>query len=117
MLQEAAMALPNLVKLLYRLLRDDRVARRPKLFAAVAVGYVMLPIDVVPDFIPVIGSVDDILLVATALHVLFQSAGGEVVEELWDGDGDVVALIADIVSWGADLVPRPVRTALQRMTQ
>lgn len=116
-LVEAAAALPNLVKLLYRLLRDNRVPRRPKLFAGVAVAYVVMPIDVIPDFIPVVGSIDDILLVATALHVLFQAAGSDVVHEHWDGEGDVVALIADIVAWGADLVPRPVRATLERLAR
>ena len=114
-LREAVAALPNLLKLLYRLLRDSRVPRRRKLFALVAVGYVAVPIDVVPDFIPVVGSVDDILLVVAALHFLLQGAGEEVVLEHWDGDGDVVALIADVVGWATDLLPRPVRSALERL--
>ncbi|MDX1690916.1 MAG: DUF1232 domain-containing protein [Acidimicrobiia bacterium] len=110
-----AAALPNLVKLLYRLVRDPRVPRRRKIFALAALGYVASPYDVLPDFIPVVGAADDVLLVVTALHFLLQAAGEEVVEEHWDGDDDVVELIADLAEWGADLLPGPVRAGLQRI--
>ena len=110
--KEAALALPNLVKLLYRLMRDSRVPARRKVTAGMAVAYVASPIDVVPDFIPFVGQVDDILLVTFAVHRLIQSVDAEVVEELWDGSGDAYEVVAAILEWGADLVPKPIRRLL-----
>lgn len=61
--------------------------RRPKLALALLVAYLVLPFDLVPDFIPVAGQLDDALLVAAALAYVVRRAGREVVEELWPGSG------------------------------
>lgn len=76
---------PDCAVLFRRLLADDRVRRRDKLLVAVLVPYLLLPFDLVPDFIPVAGQLDDAVLVALVLRRVLRSAGRHVVEEHWPG--------------------------------
>ena len=76
---------PDCVVLCRRLLADPRVPRRAKVALALLVAYLALPFDLVPDFIPVAGQLDDALLVALALRYLVRRAGRETVTELWPG--------------------------------
>ena len=76
---------PDCVVLFKRLLGDPRVPRRGKATLWLLLPYLASPIDLIPDFIPVLGHVDDALLVAWALRYVTRLAGREVVEELWPG--------------------------------
>ncbi|MDH3539525.1 MAG: YkvA family protein [Acidimicrobiia bacterium] len=113
-MRESLLALPNLVKLLYRLLRDPRVPTRSKALVAVTLGYLVTPLDLIPD-IPVIGQTDDLLLIAFALNHLIKQAGPGIVVEHWDGSQDVLAVIQNLVDFGAGLVPTKVRRLLDRL--
>lgn len=104
-LREAVLLVPNLAKLLYRLLRDKRVPRRRRLAMTVVGVYVASPIDVVPDFIPVLGSVDDLLVLAFAVDYLLRASPPEVVEQHWDGTQDGLELVRGIAAWGVELLP------------
>ena len=77
--------LPDCVGLIRRLLRDPRVPRRPKVALWLLLPYLASPIDLIPDFIPVLGHLDDAALVAAALAYVVRRSGREVVEELWPG--------------------------------
>ena len=112
--RELLMILPNLAKLMGRLAKDPRVPVRAKVLAAAAAFYTVSPIDLVPDFIPVIGRADDIVVVALALDHLVQEAGLSVVREHWDGSDEVLSLTVDLVGMVAGLIPRPVRIAINR---
>jgi uncharacterized membrane protein YkvA (DUF1232 family) len=70
---------------LKRLLEDDRVPRRAKVLLLLAIPYLASPIDLIPDFIPVLGQLDDAVLVALVLRRVVRAAGRDVVEELWPG--------------------------------
>lgn len=113
-MRESILALPNLVKLLYRLLRDPRVPTRSKALVGLTLGYLVTPLDLIPD-IPVIGQTDDLLLIAFALNHLIKQAGPGVVVEHWDGSQDVLAVIQNLVDFGAGLVPTKVRRLLDRL--
>ena len=76
---------PDCLVLFRRLLRDPRVPRRAKVALGLMVGYLAMPFDLVPDFIPVVGQLDDALLVAVAIAYVVRRAGRDVVEELWPG--------------------------------
>jgi uncharacterized membrane protein YkvA (DUF1232 family) len=76
---------PDCVVLLGRLLRSERVPRRRKLLLAVTIAYLALPFDLVPDFIPVAGQLDDAVLVALVLRRLVRGTGAGLVSELWPG--------------------------------
>ena len=77
--------IPDCVVLLSRLLRDERVPRRRKLLLAGLVGYLALPFDLVPDFIPVAGQLDDVIVVAFVLRRFLRSGGEPLVREHWPG--------------------------------
>lgn len=109
LLGDAMASLPQLTIMLYRLLRDAAVPRRKKLIAAAAVAYVASPIDLIPDFIPVAGAMDDLIVVALAIHLLIDSVPEEVQRQYWEGSEDVFELIRGVVTWGAEMVPAPLR--------
>jgi uncharacterized membrane protein YkvA (DUF1232 family) len=72
--------------LLGGLLLDRRVAPIDKLMVAGAIAYILLPLDLLPDFIPFLGEVDDVFLLVTALQRLITNAGRRVVLDHWTGD-------------------------------
>jgi uncharacterized membrane protein YkvA (DUF1232 family) len=82
---DVARFLPDCILLFKRLLRDDRVPRRAKVVLGLLVPYLLMPFDLVPDFIPVAGQLDDAVLVAVAIAYVARSAGRDVVEDLWPG--------------------------------
>jgi uncharacterized membrane protein YkvA (DUF1232 family) len=77
--------IPDCIVLVSRLMRDRRVPRRRKLLLAGLVGYLALPFDLVPDFIPVAGQLDDVLVVAFVLRRVLRSSGEALVREHWPG--------------------------------
>lgn len=85
--------LPDCVVLLTRLAQDDRVPRRGKLVLALAAAYVAFPIDVVPDFIPVAGQLDDAVVVALALRIVLRASGPALVEEHWPGPAASLSVV------------------------
>jgi len=76
---------PDCVILVARLMRDSRVPRSHKLLLAALVGYLSLPFDLVPDFIPVIGALDDAIIIAIVLRMLFRRSGPALVRQHWPG--------------------------------
>ena len=72
---------PALVRLHWRLLRDGRVSVWPKALLAAAVVYVILPVDLVPDALPVVGEVDDLVVLIAAAHWFLRLCPATVVEE------------------------------------
>ena len=80
-----ARLLPDCAVLLRRLLRDPRVPRREKLLLGLLVAYLVLPIDLVPDFVPVAGQLDDAIVVALVLRRLLRRAEPAIVHGHWPG--------------------------------
>jgi uncharacterized membrane protein YkvA (DUF1232 family) len=76
---------PDCLVLFKRLLGDPRVPRARKLLLAATLVYLAVPIDLVPDFIPVAGQLDDALLVGLALRSVLRAAGDGPVREHWPG--------------------------------
>ena len=92
-LKEAILLLPRLVQLLYRLMKDPRVRTRDKLLVMAAIAYVASPIDIVPDFIPFFGQIDDLLAVSLVLLRLIDNSGEDVIREHWTGAEDLIPWI------------------------
>ena len=83
--RDLARFIPDCIVLFKRLLQDPRVPRRAKVAVALLSPYLALPFDLVPDFIPVAGQLDDAILVAATIAYVARSAGRGVIEELWPG--------------------------------
>lgn len=90
--------IPDCLVLISRLMRDDRVPRRRKLLLAGLLGYLALPFDLVPDFIPVVGQLDDVLIVALVLRRFLRSGGADLVREHWPGPEPSLALLLRVAA-------------------
>lgn len=84
---------PDCLVLMRRLIADPRVSRRRKAAMALAVAYLALPFDLIPDFLPVLGQVDDALVVIVVLRYVLRSGGGDLLVELWPGPPDSLRLV------------------------
>ena len=113
--KDALLALPNILKLLARLLRDPRVDRRRRLVALGAVAYAVSPVDLIPEVIPILGKVDDLVVAILAVRMLLDGAEEDLLAEHWDGPPEVLEIFDDLVGWVAGLVPRRVGWAFSRL--
>jgi len=84
--RELATLIPNLLVLFRGLLRDPRVPRGAKVWVGVAVAWIVSPIDLVPEFIPVVGPLDDAIVAALVLRHLLRRTDRGVLLEHWRGD-------------------------------
>jgi uncharacterized membrane protein YkvA (DUF1232 family) len=84
--RELATLLPNLVLLFRGLIRDQRVPRSSKVWLGFALAWLVSPIDLVPEFIPVLGPLDDAVVAALVLRHVLRRTSREVIVEHWRGD-------------------------------
>ena len=94
LLTEAVRLLPDLLRLVRRLAADRSLPRGLRVRLWLLLGYLAMPIDLVPDVIPVIGYADDAVLVALVLRAVVRRAGPEAVRRHWPGTEDGLAAIA-----------------------
>lgn len=84
-LREALRLLPDVVRLVKRLAADDELPRGVRVRLALLVAYLAMPIDLVPDFIPVLGQADDLLVALLVLRSVVRRAGPDAVRRHWPG--------------------------------
>src|SRR3954467_7101945 len=77
--------IPDCIVMVSRLARDRRISRPRRAALFIALGYLALPIDLVPDFLPGIGQLDDAVVLGLALRLLVRGGGTELVREAWPG--------------------------------
>jgi uncharacterized membrane protein YkvA (DUF1232 family) len=93
LLGEALRLLPDLVRLLRRFAADPGVPRAARVRVWLLLGYLAIPIDLVPDFVPVLGYADDAIIVSLVLRSIVRQAGAPVVRRHWPGtDAGLAAL-------------------------
>ena len=109
--------LPRFLKLLWGLVSDVRVSMLDKILVAGAIAYIVMPIDLIPDFIPFLGEVDDVYLLVLALRRLMENAGKAVVMSHWTGDpADLRDLnLRKALMAAAFFLPRTIRRRLRVM--
>jgi uncharacterized membrane protein YkvA (DUF1232 family) len=95
-LRELAGFLPNCVRLVRRLRRDPAVPRRAKVAVVLAGLWVLSPIDLIPEFLPVIGPLDDVVVVALALRYAARRVPRPTLFAAWDGDPRVLERLLGI---------------------
>jgi uncharacterized membrane protein YkvA (DUF1232 family) len=94
LLGETLRLLPDLVRLLRRLAADSDVPRGARLRLVLLLGYLALPFDLVPDFVPVLGYADDAIVVSLVLRSVVRRAGAPLVRRHWPGTDDGFAAVA-----------------------
>jgi uncharacterized membrane protein YkvA (DUF1232 family) len=103
--RESARALagfiPDCIVLCGRLLKDPRVPRGKKVLLMGLVGYLALPFDVVPDFIPIAGQLDDAIIVALVLRTVLRAAGSDLIREHWPGPEASLSALLRLAGRGA----------------
>jgi uncharacterized membrane protein YkvA (DUF1232 family) len=109
--------LPRFLRLLWGLVTDQRVALLDKLLLAGAIAYIVAPIDLIPDFIPFLGEVDDVYLLVLAVRRLLENAGRTVLMSHWTGDPSALREmnLRKVMMAAAFFLPRRVRRRLRVM--
>lgn len=91
--RDAMRMVPDAVRLVRRLATDQTIPRATRLPVWLVIGYLAVPIDLVPDFIPVLGYADDAILVALVLRRLVKRAGPSKLEQHWNGTPESLAAL------------------------
>lgn len=94
--REALRLLPDLLRALRRMLHDPTLPRRVRVGVALLLGYLLLPFDLVPDFVPVLGYADDVLVVALVLRWVVRAAGADALARHWPGTPQGLAVIGSL---------------------
>ena len=92
-LREGLRLLPDVVRLLTRLARDRTLPRGVRVRLWLLLGYLAMPIDLVPDFIPVLGYADDAIIVVATLRSVVRRAGREPIQRHWPGTPEGLAAV------------------------
>src|SRR6185436_20827469 len=93
-LGEALRLLPDLLRLLRRLAADANVPRAARVRLMLLLGYLAIPLDLVPDFVPVLGYADDAIIVSLVLRSVVRRAGAPLIRRRWPGTEDGLAALA-----------------------
>jgi uncharacterized membrane protein YkvA (DUF1232 family) len=93
LLGEALRLLPDLLRLLRRLAADADVPRAARVRLWLVLGYLAIPFDLVPDFVPVVGYADDAIIVGLVLRSVVRRAGAPVIRRHWPGTEDGLAAL------------------------
>ncbi|MGW0805321.1 YkvA family protein [Nonomuraea sp. NPDC002799] len=93
-LRESLRLLPDMLRLVRRLAADHTLPRGVRIRLGLLLVYLAFPIDLIPDFIPVLGYADDVIIVAVVLRSVVRRAGPAAVERHWPGSADGFAALA-----------------------
>lgn len=104
---EYAMIMPDVIALLFRLFRDKRVNLKTKAVVGGVLLYLVSPFQMLPDFIPFIGEIDDIALAFYALNRIINEVPQNVIIENWQGKDDIIIKIREGVEYINKLVGGP----------
>ena len=97
---DALRLLPDLLRLLRRLLADRTLGAGLRVRLALLLAYLLLPIDLVPDLVPVIGYADDVIVVAVVLRAVIAQAGEAALRRHWPGTPEGLQLIFRLAGFG-----------------
>ena len=104
--------LPQFLGLLINLLRDPRVSSTDKAILGATVAYMLNPVDLVPDWVPFAGLVDDVYLVAVALLRLVLRVDEKVLKDSWKGRDDLIPLLRKVADGAVAFLPARIRRSI-----
>jgi len=93
LLREAMRLLPDVIRLVHRLATDRTLPRGVRIRLGLLLAYLAMPIDLIPDFVPVLGYADDAIIVTMVLRGVVRRAGLDVVRSTWPGTDDGFAVL------------------------
>ncbi len=108
-MKELLLLLPNLAVLLARLLADPAVPGTAKVAVGVMAAYLASPVDLIPDFIPLVGYLDDVILVAIIVDGLLNYLDRDLLLKHWPGDPAMLAKSAAVARRFAAWVPARIK--------
>jgi uncharacterized membrane protein YkvA (DUF1232 family) len=111
-MRELLRVLPELARLLGRLVADPALPRGARIALAAAAAYLLSPIDLIPDFVPVVGVLDDALLAAVIVDGLLNHVDRQLLLKYWPWDESVLDRVGRVAGWLSVWVPRRVKTRI-----
>lgn len=103
-LVEYSLLIPDLISLIYRLLKDPRVNKKNKLILGGVAAYIVSPFDIIPDKIPFVGKIDEMALLFFALDKLINSEDENIILENWEGKDNLIEITKNVLSLMKPLV-------------
>ncbi|HEX5121025.1 MAG TPA: YkvA family protein [Pseudonocardiaceae bacterium] len=113
LLREALRVLPDVLRLVHRLAADNTLPRGVRVRLGLLLAYLAFPIDLIPDFIPVLGYADDAIVVTVVLRGVIRRAGLDAIRGHWPGTDDGLAAVLRLTAgpcWGGSRWRTPTRT-------
>jgi len=95
-LKDFLFLLPDFFMLVTRVLVDIRIKKKHKIILSCIIGYLVMPIDLIPDFIPIIGYIDDLVITVLGLDLLLKEIDHEIILSNWSGKVDLIETIRKI---------------------
>jgi uncharacterized membrane protein YkvA (DUF1232 family) len=105
-------ALPDLVRLIARLVGDPTLPRAAKVALAAAMVYLASPIDLIPDFVPVLGYLDDLLLASLVIDGILNWVDRRLILKYWPGSPESLDRLARVARMLAVWVPRRIKARI-----
>jgi uncharacterized membrane protein YkvA (DUF1232 family) len=112
-LSEYLFLLPDFFILVCRLAIDERVPTKKKVIAGAIMAYLVMPIDIIPDFIPVIGHLDDLVLVVIGLNMILNEVDKQVLLDNWSGEGNLLELLQTITAKAEKFMDKNIMTRIK----
>lgn len=112
-LSEYLFLLPDFFILVCRLAIDERVPTKKKVITGAILAYLVMPIDIIPDFIPVIGHLDDLVLVVIGLNMILNEVDKQVLLDNWSGEGDLLELLQSITAKAEQFMDKNILTRIK----
>jgi uncharacterized membrane protein YkvA (DUF1232 family) len=101
---EYALLIPDIGALLWRLFKDKRVDIRTKMLVGGLIAYIASPIDILPDFIPMVGKIDDVAIVFFAMNKIINDVPEEIILANWTGKENIIKIVKEAVAFISKLV-------------
>jgi len=96
---EYAMLVPDIVALFWRLFKDKRVSIKVKILIGGIIAYLASPINLLPEFIPFIGQIDDVAIAFFGLHKIIEEVPNEIIVQNWQGKEDIILKVNEVISY------------------
>ncbi|MCB5252668.1 MAG: YkvA family protein [Candidatus Cloacimonadaceae bacterium] len=106
--------LPDFFILICRLAVDKRVPAKQKLMVSGIIAYLIMPLDIIPDFIPVIGYVDDLVLAVLGLNLILNEIDPKILKDNWSGEGDVLRQMQKVTAAADQFLDRNLMQRIRR---